>query len=77
LAILPEGHPLANEPRFPLKGLEGEPFMLLEKGGKAEISEIFERHHLKPDIKFNLGRLRHHGDGGKRAGASASCRSSS
>ena len=52
LAILPEGHPLAGEPRFPLKGLEGEPFMLLEKGGKAEISEIFERHHLKPDIKF-------------------------
>jgi DNA-binding transcriptional LysR family regulator len=52
LAILPEGHPLAGAPRFPLKGLEGEPFMLLEKGGKAEISEIFERHRLKPDIKF-------------------------
>ena len=26
--------------------------MLLEKGGKAAISEIFERHRLKPDIKF-------------------------
>lgn len=52
MAILPEGHPLANETRFPLKGLEAEPFMLLEKGGKSEISEIFERHRLKPDIKF-------------------------
>jgi DNA-binding transcriptional LysR family regulator len=52
LAILPEGHPLANEPRFPLKGLEGEPFMLLEKGGKSEISGIFERHKLNPDIKY-------------------------
>ena len=52
LAILPEGHPMAELPRFPLKGLEQEPFMLLEKGGKAEISEIFERHKLKPDIKF-------------------------
>ena len=52
LAILPEGHPLADLPRFPLKGLEGEPFMLLEKGGKAAISEIFERHRPKPDIKF-------------------------
>ncbi len=52
LVILPEGHPLADLPRFPLKGLEGQPFMLLEKGGKAGISEIFERHHLNPDIKF-------------------------
>jgi len=52
LAILPEGHPLADRPRFPLKGLEGEPFMLLEKGGKSEISGIFERHKLNPDIKF-------------------------
>jgi DNA-binding transcriptional LysR family regulator len=52
LAILPEGHPLAELPRFPLKGLEGQPFMLLEKGGKSEVSEIFERHHLNPDVKF-------------------------
>lgn len=52
LAILPEGHPMADAPRFPLKGLEGEPFMLLEKGGKSEVSEIFERHRLKPDVKF-------------------------
>ena len=39
-------------PRFPLKGLEAEPFLLMEKGGKNEISEIFERHHLHPDVKF-------------------------
>ncbi len=26
--------------------------MLLEKGGKSEVSEIFERHGLKPDVKF-------------------------
>ncbi len=52
LAIMPEGHPLAEMPRFPLKGLEAEPFLLMEKGGKNEISEIFERHHLHPDVKF-------------------------
>ncbi len=26
--------------------------MLLEKGAKAEISEIFERHHLTPKFHF-------------------------
>jgi DNA-binding transcriptional LysR family regulator len=52
LAILPERHPLAGVPRFPLKALEAEPFMLMEKGGKSEISGIFERHGLKPDVKF-------------------------
>ena len=26
--------------------------MLLEKGAKAEISEIFERNKIKPDIRF-------------------------
>ena len=29
-----------------------EPFMLLEKGAKAEISEIFERNNLTPNVKF-------------------------
>lgn len=52
LAILPENHPLASLPRFPLKALEGEPFMLMEKGGKNEIAGIFERHRLSPHIKF-------------------------
>ncbi len=56
LAILPEGHSLAGGPRFPLKGLEGEPFMLLEKGGKSEVSEIFERHGLKPDVNSSMER---------------------
>ena len=29
-----------------------EPFMLLEKGAKAEVSEIFERNHLMPSVHF-------------------------
>ena len=52
LAILPVNHPLAHLPRFPLKALEGEPFMLMEKGGKNEIAGIFERNRLSPNIKF-------------------------
>ncbi|MEC0184793.1 LysR family transcriptional regulator [Paenibacillus peoriae] len=40
LVILPENHSLADCDRFPVKALGEEPFMLLEKGAKAEISEI-------------------------------------
>lgn len=52
LAILPEDHPLAERDRVPLAGLCEEPFMLLEKGAKAEVSEVFERNHLTPRVHF-------------------------
>ncbi|WP_414151833.1 LysR family transcriptional regulator [Acetobacterium carbinolicum] len=52
LVILPENHPLANCDRFPVEALCNDPFMLLEKGAKAEISEIFELHHLEPMTHF-------------------------
>lgn len=52
LAVLPENHPLADCERFPMHALCEEPFMLLEKGAKAEISEIFEKCGLKPLVHF-------------------------
>lgn len=52
LAILPERHPLAHLEKFPVTSLCDEPFMLLEKGAKAEISEIFERCGLTPKVRF-------------------------
>ncbi len=52
LAILPEGHPLTQHEKVPLAALCEEPFMLLEKGAKAEVSEIFERNALTPRIHF-------------------------
>ena len=52
LAILPEDHPLAGCDKFPVTALCEEPFMLLEKGGKAEVSEIFERNGLTPKVQF-------------------------
>ena len=52
LAVLPESHPMADCGRFPITSLCDEPFMLLEKGAKAEISEIFERCGLTPKIHF-------------------------
>lgn len=52
LVVLPQNHALADCGRFPVKALADYPFMLLEKGAKAEISEIFERCHVMPKIHF-------------------------
>lgn len=52
LVVLPMDHPLANEDKFPISELVNSPFMLLEKGAKAEISEIFELHQVSPQIHF-------------------------
>lgn len=52
LVVLPENHSLADCERFPVKSLADYPFMLLEKGAKAEISEIFERCNISPKIHF-------------------------
>ncbi|SMC65393.1 LysR family transcriptional regulator [Papillibacter cinnamivorans] len=52
LAVLPADHPLAGCEKFPVAALCGDPFMLLEKGGKTEISEIFEQNGISPQIRF-------------------------
>ncbi|MDO4173424.1 MAG: LysR family transcriptional regulator [Eubacteriales bacterium] len=52
LAVLPENHPLARRERIPLAALCGEPFMMLEKGANAEVSELFARCNLTPVVKF-------------------------
>lgn len=52
MAIIPESHPLADTTKFPVTALCEEPFMLLEKGAKAEVSEIFERCNLVPKVHF-------------------------
>lgn len=51
-AVLPENHPLADYEYFPVNVLCEYPFMLLEKGGKAEGSDIFERGKAPPKIHF-------------------------
>lgn len=52
MAIIPKGHVYENAESFPLDALEKEPFMLLERGAKAEISAIFEKHNLHPRVHF-------------------------
>ena len=52
LVVLPEDHPLVDCECFPVKALCDYPFMLLEKGAKAEISEIFEKCNIEPKVHF-------------------------
>ncbi len=52
LVVMPESHPLAECNKFPVKALCDYPFMLLEKGAKAEISEIFEKNNITPNVHF-------------------------
>lgn len=52
LAILPENHALARLEKVPVASLCDEPFMLLEKGAKTEVAEIFERCSLTPRVHF-------------------------
>ncbi|MGN1408876.1 MAG: LysR family transcriptional regulator [Eubacteriales bacterium] len=50
--ILPENHPFASYERFPKDEIEKEPFMLLEKGEKGEISQLLIAYDLHPRVHF-------------------------
>ncbi|PWM40381.1 MAG: LysR family transcriptional regulator [Clostridiales bacterium] len=52
MAVIPENHRLADSAKFPVSALCDEPFILLEKGARAEVSELFERCGLNPQIHF-------------------------
>ena len=52
MAVIPENHKFAGCKKFPVTALCDEPFMLLEKGARAEISEIFQRYKLTPKVHF-------------------------
>ena len=50
--VLPMGHPLAAKDAIPLGDLNGLPFLLLEHGGKTEVTDLLERSHVRPAIRF-------------------------
>jgi len=52
MLVLPKGHPLAESGRVEPSALNGQPFMLLEHGGKTEVSEFLELHRVRPSIRF-------------------------
>ena len=50
--VLPPGHPLAEQETVAAEELNGLPFLLLEHGGKTEVSDLLECCGVKPDIRF-------------------------
>ena len=52
MVVLPVGHPLAHEAAIRMEDLNGQPFLLLEHGGRTEVSDLLEQNHIHPDIRF-------------------------
>lgn len=50
--VLPVGHPLAANETVAVEELEAQPFLLLEHGGKTEVSDLLERAQVHPAIRF-------------------------
>lgn len=50
--VLPLNHPLAQKEKIDIHDLENQPFLLLEHGGKTEVSDLLERDHVHPDVRF-------------------------
>ncbi len=50
--VLPLGHPLTKKETVAIEDLNGLPFLLLEHGGKTEVSDLLERSNVHPDIRF-------------------------
>ncbi len=50
--VLPKGHPFTRKEKVAIEDLNEQPFLLLEHGGKTEVSDLLERYHVKPDIRF-------------------------
>lgn len=50
--VLPKGHPLAQCPAIDPHALDGQPFLLLEHGGKTEVSDLLTRFGIHPNVRF-------------------------
>lgn len=51
-AVLPMNHPLAQKDFLDYEDLNEQPFLLLEHGGKTEVSELLEKYNIHPNIRF-------------------------
>lgn len=52
--ILPEGHSLAQLESIPIDRLTEDPFMLLSRGDRSEISELFDSYGISPNTHLTL-----------------------
>lgn len=50
--VLPHKHRIASHKKIDIHELEGEPFMLLEHGGRTEVTKLLEQNNVHPDIRF-------------------------
>ncbi|MGI6263711.1 MAG: LysR family transcriptional regulator, partial [Succiniclasticum sp.] len=50
--VLPKGHPLCARERIEPGDLNGQPFLMLEHGGRTDVSEFLEAYALHPDVRF-------------------------
>lgn len=51
-AVLPYNHPLAEKEFLEYGDLNNQPFLLLEHGGKTEVSDLLEQNNVKANIRF-------------------------
>jgi DNA-binding transcriptional LysR family regulator len=52
MAVLPENHPLAKCDEVSIASLCDEPFLMLGKGANGEVSKVFEKCGLSPNVRF-------------------------
>ncbi len=50
--VLPPGHAFAVRETVAITQLQQQPFLLLEHGGKTEVSDLLEKYKVNPDIRF-------------------------
>ena len=50
--VLPKEHPLAAAPAIDPHALDDQPFLLLEHGGRTEVSDLLARFGVHPKVRF-------------------------
>lgn len=50
--VFPKKHPLAQKEKIKVTDLDGQPFLLLEHGGKTEVSDLLEKNGVHPKVRF-------------------------
>ena len=53
MVVLPKDHPLAHADTFPVKSLQDDPFIMLEKGTKTEITENYQKKRTDTKAKVH------------------------
>lgn len=53
VAVLPEDHPLASLPTFPISAFSNMPFVMMPEDYHYETKRVFDKYHIKPDIQFS------------------------